>query len=539
MTRDKTAITGKTHMLSRANTVRLAKDTVNKVIPDILRACPRARHGVHEARLFVNPTADATALISEAPSLPRIRLRNTDGLTAARQLTQYSRRSSLGEADKTPEQNIGAKVQVPNVCVLNMAHPTRIGGTFLDGRSSQEGFLCMRTTLYPSLWQESYPLPEVGGILTPDVLVIRDASPDANDLPKRERFYVDIITASMLRFPGAVNGRRLVEQEEDRAPCSCGVSYCDRDRSVVMQKMRGVLAMAQNRGAEKIVLGAWGCGTFGNPVREVAKLWRQVLLGSQNGNAVAWPGIKEVVFAIADRSNLKEFERCFSDVLVSASESYTSPEAREISPELEAENSANTSDRLTVLFVNIQETEIQLAQARNARTRARLRELLNNLNSELARVGSADSAADEVLLDEEDFVVDGYAVASDQEDGGYYHFDEDDIATSGSNSPASLYEFRVRPIDSQPSRRDLTASDVDVASSPPPPRSFAQDSLQRRRVEDSQGWFSGSITSLSSLLTKQRGAPGGSPVLDAQDPASEMSNLDLNAFMDRLPLQTD
>jgi hypothetical protein len=82
-----------------------------------------------------------------------------------------------------------------------MASPIRPGGGFLDGANSQEEFLCARTTLFPSLWDSFYRLPEIGGIYTPDVLVFRDSTPEANDLTKRDRYFLDVVSAGMFRFP--------------------------------------------------------------------------------------------------------------------------------------------------------------------------------------------------------------------------------------------------------------------------------------------------------------------------------------------------
>ncbi|KEQ80612.1 hypothetical protein M438DRAFT_247796, partial [Aureobasidium pullulans EXF-150] len=275
----------------RSDRAKRAKETVNKVIPDLLKSSPRARHGIHNAVLTSDPKPEKD--IKSSTSNLTIRLCNTDSLTAARRLTHSSPTRST------------------NVCILNMASPLRPGGGFLDGATSSEEFLCMRTTLYASLWDDFYRLPELGGIVTPDVLVHRDSTPEAEDLPKRERFFVDIISAAMIRFP-ETNSARLAEKEEADGSCSCGVSYCDRDRELVTHKMRGVLRMAQARGAEKLILGAWGCGAYGNPVREVAKIWKRVILGTTR-KAESWPGIKEIVFAITDRGQLKEFEKCFGD----------------------------------------------------------------------------------------------------------------------------------------------------------------------------------------------------------------------------------
>ncbi|CAD0090569.1 unnamed protein product [Aureobasidium vineae] len=369
-----------------------------------------------------------------------------------------------------------------------MASPLRPGGGFLDGATSSEEFLCMRTTLYASLWDDFYRLPEIGGIVTPDVLVHRDSTPEAEDLLKRERFFVDMISAAMIRFP-ETNSARIAEKEDAEGGCSCGVSYCDRDRELVTHKMRGVLRMAQARGAEKLILGAWGCGAYGNPVREVAKIWKRVILGTTR-KAESWPGIKEI-----------EFEKCFGDVM--AKESISPP--AEVTPEPQATGTQSpTSELISELVSKIQETELQLDQISNPRSKARLREVLASLNKQLSQAGSGPEEDEMPLepIDEEmeDASYPDAAGGFEGEEGGYYNFDSSDIASSGSVSPSTsdIYEFRV-PGTSVPNKSA---------------ESHVTDDFEHVGFDTESGWFSGSINGLSSLLAKQRrGGSGTSPML--------------------------
>lgn len=168
----------------------------------------------------------------------------------------------------------------------------------LTGATSQEEWLCSRTTLYPSLREEFYRLPEVGGIYTPDVLVFRRWDAAATELPKKDWFFVDVVSAAMLRFPD------LTEDGEGYAE--------QKDRELVLGKMRGVLRMVRARGVEKVVLGAWGCGAYGNPVDEIAGAWRRVLLGRKGKGGEGWDGL-EVVFAVKDGKLAEKFAEAFGD----------------------------------------------------------------------------------------------------------------------------------------------------------------------------------------------------------------------------------
>lgn len=511
----------------RSDRSKKAKDTINRVIPDLLKSNPRARHGVHDAKLINDPPAlknnhagTATPGMDESIT---IRLVLTDTLTAARQMTTSSRRASQATGFLSGTHTSG---KVRNVCILNMASPLRPGGGFLEGATSQEEFLCMRTTLYPSLWDIFYRLPEVGGIWTPDMIVHRDSTPEANDLSKGDRYFVDVISSGMLRFPETNTAKRAEGEEGGEAGCSCGVSYCDRDRELVTRKMRAVLRIAQEQGAEKLVLGAWGCGAYGNPVKEVAKIWKRVLFGTIRKKE-DWGCISEVTFAINDRGMMREFERCFAD-LVTQEPILSSPP-----PELIEGVKTPTSDLISELVSKIQETELQLDQISNPRSKARLREIIANLNRQLAQVGSeeedemppGDPTGEHEEADE-DTTMGGGMAASDGEENSYYNFDSDDVASSGSVSPdaSDLYEFRVSDPAEPTSPYSRKMSDA-----------FAPN--DRRRVSTSRfssyeyvnnvgvipgqqfdqesGWFGGSIDGLSALLSKPAKAPG-SPVLRPQ-----------------------
>lgn len=66
----------------------------------------------------------------------------------------------------------------------------------------------------------------------------------------------------------------------------------------------------------KLVLGAWGCGAYGNPVGEIARAWARVLCvrggrnGGCRGEGEGWDGL-EVVFAIKDCRMAVAFAREF------------------------------------------------------------------------------------------------------------------------------------------------------------------------------------------------------------------------------------
>ncbi|KAF5489166.1 hypothetical protein CGCS363_v011943 [Colletotrichum siamense] len=356
----------------KAARAKKAKVTLNQLIPSLLPTHPRARKGIDTAELIVEPkpakkqldtSKDGSARPLEADSPPSVVLRVADTLTAAHSLI----------SDRPGEGR---------VAILNMASPLTPGGGFINGAGSQEESLCMRCTLLPSLKDEWYRLPELGAIYTPDVLVFRGEDSD-EVLEKKERWFVDCISAAMLRNP---------ETYRDEATgFSSYVNYTDRQ--LVLEKMKMVLRICQARGVKKVVLGAWGCGAFGNPVGEVASAWKKVLLprndnkGKKKGNKETWNDIDKVVFAIKDAGMADAFEAAFGKGL-------TREEADESGDEDESEVDPEEANRAE-LQERIRELEERIEKTVKAQLKEGLRGILAGLESQLPSK-ERGNAADEV-----------------------------------------------------------------------------------------------------------------------------------------------
>ncbi|KAK6821166.1 hypothetical protein PG987_015566 [Apiospora arundinis] len=339
-----------------------AKSTLNKTIPALLSAHPRARRGNEAAELIANPSAlkaqpdDSKASPKDSTigaDAPRLILQAADTLTVAHRLL---------ENPDTGRMDLGNKEA--RVGILNMASPP------ISGRGD-----------------EFYRLPELGGVYTPDVLVFRDDAGD--DLEKKDRWFVDCVSAGMLRFPDV-----SVDEETGR-----GSYALAKDRELVQQKMRSVLRMFQAKKVRNVVLGAWGCGAYGNPVGEVAAAWKRVLLGSSNNNKQArgknkgkgetWQGIETVAFAIKDAGMAEAFESAFGEGL-------TREELEEESED-ELEDDPDTA-RVREIQDKIEQLELQVQQAKSTQLQDGLRSILTNLHAQLEkephrpdRVSVADS----------------------------------------------------------------------------------------------------------------------------------------------------
>ncbi|KAI2641317.1 hypothetical protein GGS21DRAFT_504153 [Xylaria nigripes] len=483
----------------RDGRAKRARATVNKVIPALLLAHPRAQRGIERSELIVDPPRfisggqvnnlgdvkkapnatrnghrKKTSASSEEPQpksrnhdaekvsrrdesiangsqksacgvhSPRITLAVTDTLTAAHSLLEFSPKYN-NRHHKKYDTNHASDTKT-KVGILNMASPLEPGGGFLKGATSQEESLCMRTTLLPGLRDEFYRLPELGVVYTPDVLVFRcsaDAEDEKDVLPKNDRWFVDVVSAAMLRLPETEDGRYA------RAV----------DRELVVRKMRAVLRVFAARGCMRVVLGAWGCGAYGNPVVEIAETWRRVLLplsgcmgdasqcvsGEINSNdatakekkkprrdAETWGAVIEhVVFAIKDVGLANAFVQAFGDDLlplpaIGVGELGSFSSSSSVAGEADPVEVARVSE----LQSKIKELELQGRQAKSPHLRAGLDTVLAGLRMQLpVREG------------------DGGPLDSDQEEesGGDDDDDDDDEKQESGESHSVSTSLAPRP----------------------------------------------------------------------------------------------
>ncbi|KAL1585311.1 hypothetical protein WHR41_05806 [Cladosporium halotolerans] len=380
----------------KAARAKRAKATLNKTIPSLLTAHPRAKKGIAASEVISNPKPLPT---SPSPcQIPDLSLRTTDSLTAAHSLL-------IDPATNKPDLSN----KTARVAILNMASALAPGGGALNGASGPEAFLCTRTTLLPSLRDDFYRLPEVGGVWSPDVLVFADARGDAERvLEKRERWFVDVLSAAALRFPA-------IEVDEGTGR---GRYASAGDREAMVEKMRGVMRIFAARGVRSVVLGAWGCGAFGNPVGEVAGAWRRVLCGGSGkgrkgkgnrggggGSSEEWKGVEKVVFAIEEAGLADAFQRAFGEGLAREEEDGDG-ENEEDRHDIEVE-------KLRELEEKIREMHVRVQQAKSPQLRAGLVSILEGLESQVPKQGDSsdvegtqdsdtDSAGEETDTDSSD-----------------------------------------------------------------------------------------------------------------------------------------
>lgn len=174
------------------------------------------------------------------------------------------------------------------VAVLNFANPHYPGGGVTQGAMAQEECLCRSSNLYPCLCGDgvfgdfySYHRTKTDYdfsdrlIYTPGVTVFKDDSPVPQPLNREEWFQVDVITCA--------------------APYLAKRRYVNQTvlKNRFKRRIRNILEAAIENEAEVLILGAFGCGAFGNPPRVVAQAFREVLTEHRYMTAFA-----RVVFAI-------------------------------------------------------------------------------------------------------------------------------------------------------------------------------------------------------------------------------------------------
>jgi uncharacterized protein (TIGR02452 family) len=172
--------------------------------------------------------------------------------------------------------------------LLNFASATNPGGGFLNGARAQEEYLarssclyeCIRSNaMYPFHRANYHPLYTDYLIYSPGVPVIRDD----NGALLEVTHTIAIITCA------AANASRLgAERRHEIGPA-------------MMRRICKVLSVGIAHGHDGIVLGAWGCGAFGNDGHEIAHLFHDALSSRFKGS------YRRVIFAVVDWSPDRRF----------------------------------------------------------------------------------------------------------------------------------------------------------------------------------------------------------------------------------------
>lgn len=193
----------------------------------------------------------------------------------------------------TVEASLEQKKKYGSSCLLNFASATTPGGGYLQGSSAQEEGICRRTDLYPILVSQTslYDWSRKnlrGGLysnwcyFSPKVIVIRNSNMTLK-LPEK----IGVLTSP------APNKKRFSGSEEEI-------------KKSLEERCELILKTAIACDQKNLVLGAFGCGAFGNDPIVVANIWKNLLN--------KYPYFENITFAILcryEQDNIEAFKKVF------------------------------------------------------------------------------------------------------------------------------------------------------------------------------------------------------------------------------------
>lgn len=190
------------------------------------------------------------------------------------------------------------------VAVLNFANNHSIGGAPYSA-GAQEESLCRCSTLLPCLeaCESTYYQPhrdafnrleldEYGNsdiIYTPNITVFKSDESEPELLDENDWYNVDVITCAAPELRCEYNTQKLIE--------------------VLTERIEKIIMSAVFNKVEVLILGAFGCGAFGNPPKLVAQIFREVLLKYKTFEIVEF-----AVFTRGDTTNYDVFNLTLSNI---------------------------------------------------------------------------------------------------------------------------------------------------------------------------------------------------------------------------------
>lgn len=178
------------------------------------------------------------------------------------------------------------------IAALNFASFKNPGGMFLKGSKAQEECLCMDSTLYPVLdsFRDAYYEPNKKllnralytdrALYTPDVIFEND----------EHAAKADILTCAAPNKYAAQKYQNVSDEENEKA---------------LRNRLLFIRDIVIDQGVDTLILGAFGCGVFGQDPKQVATLMDEIFSSSF---------ISNVVYAVPGRDfTAKVFETQFSD----------------------------------------------------------------------------------------------------------------------------------------------------------------------------------------------------------------------------------
>ena len=201
---------------------------------------------------------------------------------------QVTNETTFGAAERLVDRGL-------KPLALNFANGAFPGGGFLNGARAQEEVLCRSSALFQTIngdvmYEEHSkrhgPDSTNWTIYSPDVPVFRTDWGIALSQP----WLLSFLTCAAPYVP-------VIGQPESG--------------NLLQQRIFRVLDIARSYGYQTLILGAWGCGAFGNDTKRTAGDFRQALETEFQGD------FSDIVFAITDWSPERRFLGPFRDTFSS------------------------------------------------------------------------------------------------------------------------------------------------------------------------------------------------------------------------------
>jgi len=231
------------------------------------------QYAIHQSQLFV--PSDLRSLRSRAAK-------------TAERLSCNTSFEVKNETTFSAARRLVGRFGADRVAALNFASAKNPGGGFLGGSQAQEESLARASALVACLESQSgyyHANRQHASALYTDHMIVSPRVPvfrDDHDVLLEEPWHVTLITAP------APNATAIARNEPET------LGSID---AAFRRRIDAVLSAAIVSGSTALVLGAWGCGVFGNDPRRVAELFGEFLLGS-GPYARAF---EVVAFAVLDR----------------------------------------------------------------------------------------------------------------------------------------------------------------------------------------------------------------------------------------------
>ena len=185
---------------------------------------------------------------------------------------------SYQAAMKLHRENPDAKI-----AVMNFANAFHAGGGVTNGASAQEECLCRTSTLYPLLYRRTLrdsfykhhhdlntPKATDSLVYTEGVIICKTDEDLPKRMPQEDWVTVDVIT---------IAAPDLRDKSNVHVPLVNGGTYMNNAELFGYHVKRAIhmLTCAAAKGADILVLGAFGCGAFQNDPEVVARAYKIVL----------------------------------------------------------------------------------------------------------------------------------------------------------------------------------------------------------------------------------------------------------------------